>query len=113
MPEQHEPDRVNGHALRRVAGIGLAALLTVLAASYAYWRHLFPPPPVTTVLPPQPRLQTHAPQDLAQLRAAQQARLQRYAWNDGSHATAQVPIERAMQLLAQQGRALDSTEPPP
>jgi len=54
-------------------------------------------------LPPEPRLQTTPARDLAQLRAAEDAWLEGYAWVDEEHA--HVPIERAMELrLEEAGR---------
>lgn len=116
MPERHESATLDGRLVRRVALIGVTVLLLVLGLGYVYWLHLFAPyPPLPVAAPAGPHLQTQAPQDLARLRAEQAARLQRYAWADRSHDTAQVPIGRAMELLAQQDRALDAAaaEPSP
>ena len=38
----------------------------------------------------------HAPEELAQLRASQQAELHSYGWIDEAGGVAQIPIERAM-----------------
>lgn len=50
--------------------------------------------------PPEPRLQTDPAGDIRTLRAAEQARLDRYGWVDQAAGTVHVPIERAMDLLA-------------
>ncbi|HZR37533.1 MAG TPA: hypothetical protein VFA75_19335 [Nevskia sp.] len=114
MPERHESAALDGRLVRRVALIGVTVLLLVLGLGYAYWLQLFAPrPPLPVPAPAGPHLQTQAPQDLARLRAAQTARLQRYAWTDRSRGAAQVPITRAMELLAQQGRTLDAGPPEP
>lgn len=113
MAERHEAEALDARLVRRTALIGVAALLLTLGLGYVYWLALFPPPPaIPSAIPPPPRLQTRAPQDLARLRAAQAARLDRYAWVDRSAGVAQVPVERAMELLAQQGRELDGGTPP-
>ncbi|MCL4849125.1 MAG: hypothetical protein KJ066_21440 [Acidobacteria bacterium] len=54
-------------------------------------------------LPPAPRLQTLPYQDLAAFQAAERATLERYAWVDRSRGIAQIPIERAMDLVAEHG----------
>ena len=53
--------------------------------------------------PPLPRLET-APRDaLVKFRAAETARLSEYRWIDRSKQTVEIPIERAIQLLAERG----------
>lgn len=52
-------------------------------------------------LPPAPRLQAHPAFDLAQLRAAEDAELEGWSWADRKAGLARIPIERAMELLAQ------------
>ncbi len=56
----------------------------------------------TGSVPPPPRLQVHAPDDLRALRLQKQALLDNYQWLDPDHTVARVPIERAMQLYVQQ-----------
>ena len=51
--------------------------------------------------PPAPRLQTDPAGDLRTLRADEQARLEGYAWVDQGKTIVRIPIERAMELLAQ------------
>ena len=51
--------------------------------------------------PPEPRLQTDPAGDLRTLRADEQARLQGYGWADQSKTIVRIPIERAMELLAE------------
>ncbi len=54
-------------------------------------------------LPPGPNLQTTPESDLAAMRAAEEARLHAYGWVDESQGIAHIPIERAMEILAQRG----------
>ena len=52
------------------------------------------------VEPPQPRLQRDPAWDFAAFRAEQLKRLDTYRWIDKKAGIAQIPIERAMELLA-------------
>ncbi len=53
--------------------------------------------------PPGPRLQTHAPQDLAAYERAEGETLDTYGWVDRANGRVRLPIARAMQLLAERG----------
>lgn len=50
-----------------------------------------------------PRLQTKPADDLARLRAGEDAVLGSYGWVDREHGVARIPIERAMDHLAEKG----------
>lgn len=52
---------------------------------------------------PQPALQVVTTVEIERLRGEEQAKLTHYAWTDSSQAVAQVPIERAMEILVEQG----------
>lgn len=54
-------------------------------------------------LPPAPRLQTQPREDLKNLRAEEQRQLDSYGWVDASRGTVRIPIDRAMQLVLEQG----------
>lgn len=56
-----------------------------------------------TRLPPQPRLQTAPREDLAALRAREDARLNAYEWVDKAAGTVRIPIAEAMKLTVQRG----------
>lgn len=53
--------------------------------------------------PPLPRLEAQPRDALAAFRAAEEARLGEYRWVDRGKQTVELPIERAMQLLAERG----------
>ena len=53
--------------------------------------------------PPEPRLQTSPIEDLKALRARDDAALHHYAWVDRDAGVVRIPIERAIELLAQRG----------
>ena len=97
-------------------GIGLAAIL--VAAAALMWplstglRSLAassdqPPPLLEEArerqLPPIPRLQEDPEAELAELRAREDAALASYGWVDESQGIALIPIERAMELVAEAG----------
>ena len=67
-----------------------------------------PPPPVlpevrTQVPPPEPRLQASPEGEYELMREQEDAVLEGYAWTDREAGLARVPIERAMELLAEDG----------
>ncbi len=73
-----------------------------------------PPPPVLLEAqvqepPPEPRLQTSPEADLRILRQEENEILHGYSWVDEEAGIAQVPIERAMEIVAAGG----SVEPAP
>src|SRR3977135_1598470 len=53
--------------------------------------------------PPAPQLQISPRMDLEQFRAAEEARLNSYGWVDRQNAVVRIPIDRAMDLISQQG----------
>jgi hypothetical protein len=56
-------------------------------------------------LPPLPRLQSAPIQDLREMRAAEDSILGGYGWVDQQHGVVRIPIDRAIDLLAQRGLA--------
>ena len=54
-------------------------------------------------LPPAPRLQNAPTRDIAQMRAAEDEVLNHYAWLDKQAGTVRIPIQRAIDLLADRG----------
>jgi hypothetical protein len=55
------------------------------------------------MLPPGPRLQVRAPQDLARYKRAQEEILNSYGWVDRQAGIVRIPIDRAMDILLQKG----------
>ncbi len=53
--------------------------------------------------PPGPHLQAQAPEDLRKFRAEEEATLNSYGWVNQQAGIVRIPIDRAMQLLMQQG----------
>ncbi len=99
-----------------IGSLGLIAIM--LFFSLAMWWLMFhfakremaasaPPHPLAKVegpaVPPQPRLQPKPRQDLLALRAWETEVLSSYDWVDKDEGIVRIPIERAMDLLAQRG----------
>jgi hypothetical protein len=57
----------------------------------------------TRRLPPEPRLQADPAQELIQLRAVEQEGLTGYAWVDQEQNLVSIPIEKAIDILAERG----------
>ena len=53
--------------------------------------------------PPAPRLQAHPRRDLAALRERDRALLDGYGWVDRGAGRVHIPVERALELMAQDG----------
>jgi hypothetical protein len=60
---------------------------------------LAPAPP----RPPGPQLQTLPARDMQEMLQVENARLQSYAWVDRAAGIARIPIDRAIELVLQQG----------
>lgn len=71
------------------------------------------PPPIREagepVLPPGPRLQATPEEDLAAMLAQDEARLERYSLLEEGGEHARIPIERAMELILEQGLGAEGT----
>ena len=62
-------------------------------------------------VPPEPRLQTAPLQDLQALHAEEDAVLNSYGWVDRKTGVVRIPVQRALELLAQRG--LPARQPSP
>jgi hypothetical protein len=81
-------------------------LMTWLFGYFARTQSLGPPASPFTdarVLPPNPRLQVEPGRDWAKFRAEQEQALNTYGWVDRNPGVVQIPIERAMDLIAERG----------
>jgi hypothetical protein len=117
----HEHTDADSHAITRF-GIGLAFIL-VVSQLLLWWvfdhfseRETKLSPHVSAIikaqaptLPPEPRLQGNAPLDLhprldlQQMRREEDDVLNHYAWIDPDHGVVRLPIERALELVSQNG----------
>jgi hypothetical protein len=128
----HEHTDADSHAITRF-GIALAFIL-VISQLLLWWvfdhfseRETKLSPHVSAVikaqaptLPPEPRLQGNAPLDvlprvdLQQMRREEDDALKHYAWIDPDHGVVRLPIQRALELAAQNGLPkFKATEPKP
>lgn len=113
----HERREIN---VRLIAVAGAVLLVVVILSFAVTWlvlghvvgREIRPVPSAGLLtggperqLPPEPRLQTHPLQDLQALRAEEEALLGGYGWVDREAGTVRIPIERAIELLAERGSA--------
>jgi hypothetical protein len=108
----HQPSEIN---LRVVTWTAIGLVISVLAVFVTvggmfslFNRHYASgnTPSIITApgrLPPEPRLQTNPTSDLQQLLQSDNAKLNSYGWIDKSAGVIRIPIDRAMDLLAQRG----------
>lgn len=103
---------VPGPSLRATVLVvaGLAALIAaaVVAGWYLTNAWLRPGEQVARRLPPEPRLQRVPIADLTRLREREERLLTSYGWVDREAGVVRIPVERAMQLVAERG--LDGAE---
>jgi len=109
----HERSDVN---LRAIAAFGLALVIAALVIHIAlYWLLAYyersaarrapaiSPMQAERQIPPPPRLQVSPPADLAELRAAEEKALRTYGWIDKERKIVRIPIDRAIEILAEKG----------
>jgi hypothetical protein len=96
-------------------GVGLTALtvfsLLLMWAMFEFIEgynaaQFEPPAPLVerNTLPPDPRLQVLPEEDLAKMRAEEQKKLNSYGWVIRTAEIVQIPVDRAMQLTADEER---------
>jgi len=109
--ERYEPDQlpVRG-ALFAAGGIaaGIAVALAIVSGLFSFYGWLepiTPAEPIQRIEQPTvaPGLQTTRQGERAAIEARAQAKLARYRWTNEAHTQAQVPIRRAMEILAERG----------
>ena len=89
--------------LAAALGAGLLLAGTIVGLDVIWHRAV----PIRTVPPPQsfpePQVRTDERAQRLQLEEHQRERLKGYHWADQQHSLVQIPIERAMQIIAQEG----------
>ena len=122
----HELHDVNPIVITRF-GIGLTIIM--IATLFVVWglfswfvkeeggRYAAAPPLSTTAtsgvrVPPQPRLQNTPRIDLRDIRAAEDQALGTYGWVDQAQGIVRLPVDRAMEIIAQRGLAARTQAPP-
>lgn len=104
---------IRGATLLNVGIVGLLLVATVgMRLLFGYFRareSASQPPPVSLVraearpLPPEPRLQMSPSLDFRAVRAADDQALGGYGWVDRKAGKVRIPIERAIDLIAERG----------
>jgi hypothetical protein len=95
-------------------GIGLSVVLVIsvviasLIVHYKTVQHARQDTPIPRLArereaTPEPRLQVDAQNELRQMRAAEEAALNSYGWVDKDAGIVKIPVERAMDILAEKG----------
>jgi hypothetical protein len=115
----HELSDLSPRAIA-IFGIALAAtvifclILAVWIFNYLAGREarqdVAPSPLAKREAPAEPLLQVAAPKDLEGMRAAEEKILSSYDWVNRQAGTVRIPIQRAMQLLAERGIPAASKE---
>jgi hypothetical protein len=119
----HEPGDVNAQALTKF-GLSMAALIVVflfgLWGMFEYLKNReaelgLPLSPTAIVNaqkhPPDPQLQAHAAQAMRDWRAAEDRAMHQYAWIDPDKGIVQIPVDRALDLIAQRGLPAAPAQP--
>jgi hypothetical protein len=111
LNRHYEVQDVSVVALAALGGLLTLILVTVLGASHdlafdlAKWAGRSPSPSVSPAFHPRgPMLEIDPERDLTTLRQREDAQLHSYGWVDRSAGTVHIPIERAMDLLAEDGK---------
>jgi hypothetical protein len=109
----HETRDISVHVVMWFAiGLVVSAVIIHLAIAGLYkgFEKRYPSPDAPSrialephMIAPAPQLQTAPTTDLRNLEAAEEAKLNSYGWVDKPTAVIRIPIERAMDLIAQRG----------
>jgi hypothetical protein len=118
---RHERRDLN---VKAVAGFAIGLVLTaaLLHGALVWMFGVFeqdearqdrPPPPLAEpqARPPAPRLQEDPTRDLRALREREEAILTTYGWVDPATGIIRIPIDRALELLAERGLPSRETKP--
>ena len=100
------PLLISGLSLATLAGLSLLAMWLLFDYLTDRQAHLeVAPSPVFEArqLPPEPRLQVSPQQDLREILTNEMDVLHSYGWIDRQAAIVRIPIERAIDLLAERG----------
>jgi hypothetical protein len=117
MPEanelKYETEDFSPRAIRWfTAGLAALTLMVFVLMGWLLWVLSDGRPPGQGIaaptlpapnLSPAPDLQVAPSRDYQEMRAAEEAQLHSYGWVDRQAGVAAIPIERAMELLAQRG----------
>jgi hypothetical protein len=113
-PHDHERSDADPRLIAALAaGVAFFLLATPYLLQWAYPRaDRLGGVPRGLPVPPAPQLQVRPRMDLDRLHADERARLDSYGWADKNHTIVRLPIERAMELLAERGLPGWPSSPP-
>lgn len=118
---EHSPNGTSGHESREAsiklivlsaAGLSIVVFVVfvlmvgmfdVLKSTENEQAHQVSPLGPATEIPPQPRIQEHPWEELQQLRAREQNTLTTYGWQNQKDGIVRIPIDRAIDIMAQKG----------
>jgi hypothetical protein len=110
-PPGHEGSDLNPTKIFLFGAILLITVIAAAAVSFLFLRYAAarrPSPQVVSSAPararapaPVPRLQVQGSNELREMREAEERVLHSYAWIDGEKGIVRIPVERAMEILAQ------------
>jgi hypothetical protein len=88
--------------------LGIAVVIASLIVHFKTVQHARQDTPIPRLARereamPEPRLQVDAPNELRQLRAAEESALNSYEWVDKDTGIVKIPVDRAMEILAKKG----------
>ena len=104
---QYEPAQTKGWCLGLTAAFLVFTLLIIfifVGQMLAYFNRTAPGQSTRVAVPPAPRLQSAPEQDWRALRDEQTRRLNSYGWADKARGTVHIPIERAMDEMAEEAK---------
>lgn len=111
----HEKTDADTYAITQ---FGIALVLVLVLSQLGLWwlfntftkRETKLSPPVTALVrtqaptvPPEPRLQANPQADMRTMREKEDAVLNHYGWMDPNRGVVRIPIDRAMELVAERG----------
>jgi hypothetical protein len=123
-PELPRDDReIDARAILRYAAMLAGAMAVVLALTWSFAGYLgeaeerthAAPPPMARerpTSPPNPKLQPQPREGLEALRADEQRDLTGYSWINAERRIVRIPVERAMDILAERGLPTRDMGPP-
>jgi len=119
----HDDREIAARSINQYTALLLGATALVLAGTWLFTASLTKteqtghgsPAPMASGrsrTPPAPKLQPRPAEGLAQLRAEETKQLSSYAWIDRKRGVIQIPIDRAIDILAERGLPTRKMGPP-
>ncbi len=103
-----QPGRIALFAVGLLIATGFAVIVTFFFIHYRATQQAQQQIPLPRLakereVMPQPRLEVHAPEGLRELRAGEERTLSSYGWVDKEAGIVRIPVDRAMDILANRG----------